>query len=390
MKKLFKIPYYFLVIGVASIGLLLLATLLPIPGNLRVKIVKSGSMEPAIKTGGLVFIREASSYKMGDVITFGQDTKTQIPTTHRIIEENGEGASKVFTTMGDANDAPDPKGVGVGEIRGKVIFSLPYAGFVLDFAKRPMGFLLLVGVPALIIIFEELIKIWKEIKRIRRRKNEEALEYVSSEALPRELERNVQSVYREGNVLDLRAKFEQKSREGLSFRRRDTSDFGLKAVSILLLAIVPLLGFGSVGSTVSYYNESEVSLGNILQAGNDYGEAFARSAILGISDFAPSLSEVPEDPPPSEVEENKEPEEQVVEENKDVVEEDATIVEETTPISEESESEPEPQPEIVEVEEILDPTPLDAKEIVEEIIEAVEIVVEENIAEPSVDAPTNI
>src|SRR3989344_6195321 len=381
MKKLFKIPYYFLVVGVASIGLLLLATLLPIPGNLRVKIVKSGSMEPAIKTGGLVFIREASSYKMGDVITFGQDTKTQIPTTHRIIEESGEGASKTFTTMGDANDAPDPKEVGVGEIRGKVIFSLPYAGYILDFAKKPMGFLLLVGVPALIIIFEELIKIWKEIKRIRRRKNEKTLEYVSSEALPRELERNVRSVYREGNVLDLRAKFEQKSREGLSFRRRDTSDFGLKVVSILLLAIVPLFGFGSVGSTVSYYNESEVSIGNILQASDNYGEIAieAVASVLGISDFAPSLSEVPEDPLPSEVEENK-----------DVVEEDATIAEETTPISEESESEPEPQPEIVEVEEILDPTPLDAKEIVEEIIEAVEIVVEENIAEPSVDAPTNI
>ena len=374
MKKLFKIPYYFLVVGVASIGLLLLATLLPIPGNLRVKIVKSGSMEPAIKTGGLVFIREASSYKMGDVITFGQDTKTQIPTTHRIIEESGEGASKTFTTMGDANDAPDPKEVGVGEIRGKVIFSLPYAGFVLDFAKRPMGFLLLVGVPALIIIFEELIKIWKEIKKIRRRKNEEALEYVSSEALPIELERNVQSVYREGNVLDLRAKFEQKSREGLSFRRRDTSDFGLKVVSILLLAIVPLLGFGSVGSTVSYYNESEVSLGNILQAGSNYKNFTENNlrvnndeeVVLGVS-VETSLSEVSEDLAPSEVEENKieeESEEQVVEESEEVVEEELNEENTNTEVElEDTEDENVTESNAVEEEqEIVEPTPVTISE----------------------------
>ena len=374
MKKLFKIPYYFLVVGVASIGLLLLATLLPIPGNLRVKIVKSGSMEPAIKTGGLVFIREASSYKMGDVITFGQDTKTQIPTTHRIIEESGEGASKTFTTMGDANDAPDPKEVGVGEIRGKVIFSLPYAGYILDFAKKPMGFLLLVGVPALIIIFEELIKIWKEIKKIRRRKNEEALEYVSSEALPIELERNVQSVYREGNVLDLRAKFEQKSREGLSFRRRDTSDFGFKAVSILLLAIVPLLGFGSVGSTVSYYNESEVSLGNILQAGTNY-ENFTENnlrvnndeeVVLGVS-VETSLSEVSEDLAPSEVEENKieeESEEQVVEESEEVVEEELNEENTNTEVElEDTEDENVTESNAVEEEqEIVEPTPVTISE----------------------------
>src|SRR3989344_5267486 len=365
MKKLFKIPYYFLVVGVASIGLLLLATLLPIPGNLRVKIVKSGSMEPAIKTGGLVFIREASSYKMGDVITFGQDTKTQIPTTHRIIEESGEGASKTFTTMGDANDAPDPKEVGVGEIRGKVIFSLPYAGYILDFAKKPMGFLLLVGVPALIIIFEELIKIWKEIKKIRRRKNEEALEYVSSEALPIELERNVQSVYREGNVLDLRAKFEQKSREGLSFRRRDTSDFGLKVVSILLLAIVPLLGFGSVGSTVSYYNESEVSLGNILQAGSNY-KNFTENNLRVNNDEEVVLG-VSVDLAPSEVEENKieeESEEQVVEESEEVVEEELNEENTNTEVElEDTEDENVTESNAVEEEqEIVEPTPVTISE----------------------------
>src|SRR3989344_261229 len=98
MKILFKIPYYLLLVGVVSIALLLLATLVKVPGNFKVKIVKSGSMEPAITTGGIVVIRPSTVYKVGDVITFGPDTKTQIPTTHRIVSEIGSGSSKLFTT----------------------------------------------------------------------------------------------------------------------------------------------------------------------------------------------------------------------------------------------------------------------------------------------------
>ena len=50
------------------------------------------------------------------------------------------------------------------------MFTVPYLGYVLDFAKRPIGFVLLVGVPALIIIFDEIGKIIREIKLMRRKK----------------------------------------------------------------------------------------------------------------------------------------------------------------------------------------------------------------------------
>src|SRR3989338_8215020 len=63
---------------------LFFAPLLPIKGNIEIKIVKSGSMEPAIKTGSIVVIKPASLYGVGDVITFGEDSRTTYPTTHRI------------------------------------------------------------------------------------------------------------------------------------------------------------------------------------------------------------------------------------------------------------------------------------------------------------------
>jgi len=170
MKFLFNFVYYTFVLGIMFIALLLITTLVPVPGNFKVKVVKSGSMEPYIKTGGIVVIKPSTTYEVNDVITFGADTKTQIPTTHRIVAKEVIGGSQVFTTKGDANDTEDSETTEFDEIRGKVILTIPYLGYVLDFAKQPIGFGLLVGIPALLIIFEEIFKIISEIKAIRRKK----------------------------------------------------------------------------------------------------------------------------------------------------------------------------------------------------------------------------
>ncbi|MFZ2521878.1 MAG: signal peptidase I [Minisyncoccia bacterium] len=170
MKYIFNLTYYIFVVCIIAIAVLLLSTLIPFPGNFKVKVVKSGSMEPALKTGGIIFIRPSDSYDVGDIVTFGKDTKTQIPTTHRIISVDGSSPLRAFMTKGDANDAEDPVPIHLSDISGKVIFSVPYLGYVLDFAKRPLGFILLVGVPALVVIFEEIGKIIGEVRSIRRKK----------------------------------------------------------------------------------------------------------------------------------------------------------------------------------------------------------------------------
>jgi signal peptidase len=170
MKVLLNTVYYLFVACVVAVALMSLTTHVSIPGNLQIKVVKSGSMEPYIKTGGVVVIRPAPDYKVGDVVTFGKDTKDQIPTTHRIMAIEGEGPLRTFTTKGDANDSEDPALQRLSDIRGKVLFTLPYLGYILDFAKKPIGFVLLVGFPALVIIVDEVGKIIKEIKTMRKRK----------------------------------------------------------------------------------------------------------------------------------------------------------------------------------------------------------------------------
>ena len=121
MDKLFTFGYYILIAGILIIAILLGASMFPIPGNFDVKIVLSGSMEPAIPTGSLVVIKPSDTYHVGDVITFGGSLKNNVPTTHRIVKVRAESGEKVFITKGDANAHEDSKEVREKDIVGKVV-----------------------------------------------------------------------------------------------------------------------------------------------------------------------------------------------------------------------------------------------------------------------------
>jgi signal peptidase I len=162
-----------ILIGVAGV---FLASLVPLPGSIEIKIVKSGSMEPAITTGSLVIIKPdvttyGAKYNVGEVITFGPDTAREIPTTHRVTAIAREGNEFVYTTKGDANEEQDPNPVPASDVIGEVVFALPYAGYILDFAKKPLGFALLIGIPAAAIMLDEASVIVKEFVKMRRRKD---------------------------------------------------------------------------------------------------------------------------------------------------------------------------------------------------------------------------
>jgi signal peptidase len=176
MKKVFKIIYGIILAVIAVIALFLIFSAIPIKGGYKTLIVLSGSMEPKIHTGSVVAVRPAKEYKVGDVITFGEKTKTKTPTTHRIYDIKEANGTKSCITKGDANNAPDQKPVSEKEILGKVLFSVPYAGYAVAAAQKPVGFMLIIVVPAVIIIYDEAQKIKKEImkkidykKRIKKR-----------------------------------------------------------------------------------------------------------------------------------------------------------------------------------------------------------------------------
>lgn len=168
--KLYNITYIFFLCVVGITGLFFMATMIPIPGNFEVRVVQSGSMEPAISTGSVVVIKPFSEYGVGDVITFSDPTNNT-PTTHRIVAlgTTGEGT---YVTKGDANDGNDMGEVSKDRVMGKVVASIPFVGYLLDAGKKPVGFVLLVVLPALIIISEQFSKIVNEIKKTKVKKEE--------------------------------------------------------------------------------------------------------------------------------------------------------------------------------------------------------------------------
>ena len=169
--KVLRIIYSIFVAFIVIVALLLIVSVFPITGNYKLMIVQSGSMEPAIKMGSVVIVKplstssgQAGDYKIGDVITFGPSTKTKAPTSHRIFDIKVVNGEPVYITKGDANNAPDSTEIQKKDIIGKVLFSIPYIGYAVIFAKKPLGFGLIIIVPAVLIIFDEVKNIFQEIK----------------------------------------------------------------------------------------------------------------------------------------------------------------------------------------------------------------------------------
>ncbi len=170
MQTLLKLGYYLLALSVLVFGMLLVLIQTQVLSGYEVRIVQSGSMEPALTTGSVVLIREQASYLVGDIITYGDERSGSLPTTHRIVADQLQEGKIAFTTKGDANDSEDQSVTSLESVRGKVILDIPYLGYLLDFARQPLGFALLIGVPAGLIVFEEVGSIWSAV---RNRKEDE-------------------------------------------------------------------------------------------------------------------------------------------------------------------------------------------------------------------------
>lgn len=176
MKKIWKIGYYIFLGAIIFIALIVAVSAFPIQGNIQIKVVQSGSMEPNIKTGSVVIIKPSANYKIGDVITFDgnfKDSKGQkVPVSHRIVEMKVERGNPIYVTKGDANEEQDAKEILQSQIIGKVYLTIPYLGYVVETARQPYGFLALILIPAVIIIWDQGKKIWGEVKKIKNKNPE--------------------------------------------------------------------------------------------------------------------------------------------------------------------------------------------------------------------------
>ncbi|MBY7142658.1 signal peptidase I [Virgibacillus sp. NKC19-3] len=138
----------------------------------QLKTVLSGSMEPTIQTGSIIPIKEVddpTSFQTGDVITY--QTEEDILVTHRITEVN-EGGNQ-YITKGDANDAADMEPVNAMNIVGAYTgISIPYIGYVMDFANSSEGAALLLVIPGVFLIIYAGVTIWRAFRQLDQAKKE--------------------------------------------------------------------------------------------------------------------------------------------------------------------------------------------------------------------------
>lgn len=121
-------------------------------------VVVSGSMEPTIQTGDVVFVVEtpADQVREGDILAFDRRRGDDKRTVHRVVERVERDGQLYFRTKGDGNEDVDPQSVPAGAVIGTVWFWIPYVGIAFSFASTKTGTLALVIVPGVLLAVSEV------------------------------------------------------------------------------------------------------------------------------------------------------------------------------------------------------------------------------------------
>ncbi len=145
---------------------------LPMPFGLGAAVVLSGSMEPELYKGDLIIVKETTEYAERDVVVYQEGYSLVV---HRIISmADGE-----IVTQGDANDTADNP-ITVEEIKGKVIFHIPYLGTLVGLIKTPIGTVVVIAIAIVLVEIprrrdkqkddDECQKILEEIAKLKEMK----------------------------------------------------------------------------------------------------------------------------------------------------------------------------------------------------------------------------
>lgn len=143
----------------------------------KIYIVMSGSMEPAVALGSLVAVRPlpAKEVAPGDIITYRSEHSGSL-TTHRVAElETDTDNGLLFYTKGDANNARDPLPAKARQLVGKVVLTVPYAGYLFAYTRTGQGQLVLFGLAALVVV-AELVRTQLAEKQLRHKNDGEEVE----------------------------------------------------------------------------------------------------------------------------------------------------------------------------------------------------------------------
>ncbi len=162
MRKILNvISWLCLILLILFAGVLLVPRL----AGMQSFAVLTGSMEPTIPTGSLVFTKAKAGYAAGDIITFRD--ANGIVVTHRVV--SADAGAQTYVTQGDANNVADPLPAAQANVIGKVVFHLPCIGALCEGLKTSKGIAAVCGVILLLFLSILLPTVFSDIKRAKGR-----------------------------------------------------------------------------------------------------------------------------------------------------------------------------------------------------------------------------
>ncbi|AKB35716.1 Signal peptidase I [Methanosarcina siciliae C2J] len=133
----------------------LIGTMIPMD-SIHFMTVMGTSMEPVITSDDIIVISSGkTSVELGTIISYYyhfEDNSSPSVITHRVIGFAPEG----YRTKGDACANADNYVVAPEDVIGVMRFKIPYLGALIHFANTLMGLFMLVILPAIILIIQEI------------------------------------------------------------------------------------------------------------------------------------------------------------------------------------------------------------------------------------------
>lgn len=162
-KDSWKGTLMYIIVGIALAFFINQGLALGLSTDMPVVAVESNSMIPTFYKGDILVLQGVGNpdeyinfLKIGDIIVFSPSGH-EVPVVHRIIKINPDGT---FQTLGDANNGqqlPFEKRIEPEQIHGKMIFKLPYLGWIkigmTQLIMPNIAFVILIIIAAFILYF---------------------------------------------------------------------------------------------------------------------------------------------------------------------------------------------------------------------------------------------
>lgn len=135
-------------------------------------IVLSGSMETQISVGDIVIVKEVDTrtLKKGDIIAF---RNKDIVITHRIDDIITEDGKVKYITKGDNNNTRDEGTVLPEQVEGIFICNVHRLGNLAIFIQTPIGMVVCLSIPIILIIIIGVIDSRKKTEVINQKLNKQ-------------------------------------------------------------------------------------------------------------------------------------------------------------------------------------------------------------------------